>query len=110
MQGLKNKIMKIEMNPNEMVVKAGDSSYLSNGSSIKGKLILTTQRIFFNPEPNGNRNKHMEIYPNDIEDVLFFNEKLLFPSGLNIITKSGTHNKFLIKKRNRWSEMIVKMI
>ena len=98
------------MNPNEMVVKAGDSSYMTNGSSIKGKLILTTQRIYFNPASNGNPIKHLEIYPAEIEDVLFFNEKLLFPAGLNIITKGGTPNKFLVKKRNTWSEMIVKMI
>jgi len=102
--------MKIDMNPNEMVVKAADSCYMSNGSSIKGKLILTTQRIYFNPEANGNPNMHADIYPAEIEDVLFFNEKLLFSGGLNIITKGGTQNKFLVRKRNTWSEMIVKMI
>ena len=101
--------MKIEMNPNEMVVKASDSSLMTNGNSIKGKLILTTQRIYFNPETNGNPGKHVEIYPGEIEDVMFFNEKLLFPSGLNIVTKGGNANKFLVKKRNTWSEMIVKM-
>lgn len=101
--------MKIELNPNEVVVKAGDSNHMDNGNSVKGKLILTTQRIYFKPEPNGSPHDDMEIQPTEIEDVMFFNEKLLFPSGLNIVTKGGIQNKFLVKKRNSWSEMIVKM-
>ncbi|MCD4696153.1 MAG: hypothetical protein K8S16_07910 [Bacteroidales bacterium] len=101
--------MKIEMNPNEMVVKAADSSYLNNGNTIKGKLILTTQRLYFNPEINGSQSKHVEIYPNEIEDVMFFKDRPIMPSGLNIITKDGTENKFLVKKRSAWNAMIVKM-
>ena len=101
--------MKIALNPNEMVVKAGDSSYMANGDSIRGKLILTTQRIYFKPEPNGVEHNDLEIQPGEIKDVMFFNEKILFPCGLNIVTKNGQQNKFLVKKRNSWSEMIVKM-
>lgn len=101
--------MKIALNPNEMVVKAGDSSYLENGSSVRGKLILTTQRIYFKPESNGKSYPDLEIQPAQIADVMFFNEKLFFPSGLNIVMKGGAQNKFLVKKRNSWSEMIVKM-
>lgn len=102
--------MKISLNPNEMVVKAGDSSYMSNGHSIKGKLILTTQRIYFKPESNGTVHSDLEIYPREIQDIMFFNEKILFPSGLNIVTKNGTQNMFLVKKRNIWSEMIARMV
>ena len=46
-------MMKIEMNPNEMVIKAGDSNQVLNGNSIKGKLILTTQRLFFKASEMG---------------------------------------------------------
>ena len=102
--------MKIEMNPNEMVVKAADSSYMNKESEIKGKLILTTQRIYFSPETNGSTQNHLEIYPGEIEDVMFFNEKMLFPCGLNIITEGGMPNKFLVKKRSSWSEMIAQMM
>ena len=101
--------MKIQMNPNEMVVKAADSNFLTNGSSIKGKLILTTQRIYFKPEINGDAEKHLEIYPDKIKEVMFFKDKILFPSGLNIITKDGIDNKFTVKKRSEWSEMIARM-
>lgn len=102
--------MKIEMNPNEMVVKAADSSYMNHEDKVKGKLILTTQRICFSPETNGNPSKHLEIYPTEIEDVMLFNEKVLFPNGLNIVTKNGIQNKFLVKKRGSWSELIARMM
>jgi hypothetical protein len=101
--------MKIQMNPNEMVVKASDSSRLMNGSSIKGKLILTTQRICFKSQTNGNNGDDLEIYPDQIREVMLFNERFIFPSGLNIVTKDGTDNKFLVKKRGDWNEMIVRM-
>ncbi|HPE55131.1 MAG TPA: GRAM domain-containing protein [Bacteroidales bacterium] len=102
--------MKITMNPNEQVVKAGESTLVSNGSPVKGKLILTTQRIYFKAEPNGSEHEDIEIYPRDIRDVVLFKDRVLFPQGLSIITNSDIENKFLIKKREVWSEMIARMM
>ncbi len=101
--------MKIEMNPNEIVIKAGDTNQVLNGTSIKGKLILTTQRLYFKASENGQPHEDVEIWPEEIKDVMFFNNKILFSNGLTIITKDGEENKFLIKNRNSWSEMIVRM-
>ncbi len=101
--------MKIEMNPNEIVIKADDSSQIINGNSGKGKLILTNKRLYFKASENGKKYDDVEIMPDDIKDVMFFNNRLLFSSGLNIITKNGIENKFLVKNRNDWSEMIVRM-
>jgi hypothetical protein len=101
--------MRIDMNPNEMVIKAGDGDHVSNGSIIKGKLILTNQRLYFKPESNGHIHPGVEIMPDEIKDVMFYNNRLLFSNGLNIITKDGIENKFLIKNRSDWSEMIVRM-
>lgn len=101
--------MKIDMNPNEMVIKAGDSNHVLNGNTIKGKLILTNQRIFFKPETNGKPHSEVEIWPDEIKDVMFYNNRLLFSNGLNIVTKNGAENKFLVKNRSDWSEMIVRM-
>jgi hypothetical protein len=98
------------MNPNEVVLQASDGTYMNNGSTIKGKLILTSQRIYFKAIKNGNPSSDREIYPDQIEDVLFFNEKLLFPNGLMVITRDGKENRFLVKKRKSWSEKIVKMM
>ena len=101
--------MKIDMNPNEMVIKASDSDHVINGGSMKGKLILTNQRIYFRPEPNGQTYPVLEILPDEIKDVMFFNNRFLFSNGLNIVTKDGTENKFLVKNRSDWSELIVRM-
>lgn len=101
--------MKIDMNPNEMVIKAGDSDHISNGTTIKGKLILTNQRLYFKPEINGINHSDVEIWPDDIRDVMFYNNRLIFSNGLNIITKDGNENKFLVKDRADWSEMIVRL-
>ena len=101
--------MKIEMNPNEMVIKAGDTNQVLNGNSIKGKLILTTQRLFFKASENGQPHYDVEIWPEEIKEVMFFNNRLIFSNGLSVITKNGDENKFLIKNRNSWSEMIVRM-
>lgn len=102
--------MKITMNPNEQVVKAGESTYVSNGSPVKGKLIITTQRVYFRAESNGSQHEDIEIYPKDIRDVVLFKDRILFPQGLNIITSNNLENKFLIKKREVWSEMIARMM
>jgi len=101
--------MKIEMNPNEMVIKAGDGNQLLNGSSVKGKLILTTQRLYFKAAENGQKYEDVEIWPQEIKEVMFFKNKLLFSNGLNVVTNDGIENKFLIKNRESWSEMIVRM-
>jgi len=101
--------MKIEMNPNEIVVKAGDGDQVLNGTPRKGKLIITNQRIYFKVGENEKKNGDLEIWPKDIKEVIFFKNRFLFPNGLNIITKNGNDNKFLVKNRNRWSEMIVRM-
>ena len=101
--------MKIDMNPNEMVVKAGDGNQILNGGSIKGKLILTNQRLYFKVSENGEKHEDVEIWPKDIKEVMFFKNRFLFSNGLNVITSDGIENKFLIKDRNSWSEMIVSM-
>lgn len=102
--------MKITMNPNEQVVRAGDSTLIFNGDSVKGKLILTTQRIYFKAEPNGSEHEDVEIYPKDIRDVMLFKDRMFFPQGLSIVTNDNNENKFLISKREEWSRMIVRMV
>lgn len=101
--------MKIDMNPNEMVIRASDCNHLANGNSIKGKLILTNQRICFKPELNGKSSPDIEILPEEIRDVMLYKNRLLFSNGLNIVTKSGIENKFLVKDRSGWSELIARM-
>ncbi len=102
--------MKIDLKANEMVVKATDTNHLVSGSEkIKGKLILTNQRIYFKGL-NGNAGKYdMEIEPKTIRDVLYFNPSILQRNGLNLVTREGKELKFTLKQRNNWGEMIANM-
>ncbi len=99
--------MKIELKANEMVVKASDTNYFTNGNEkIKGKLILTNQRIYFK-SVNGHTGKYdLEIEPKTIKDVLFFNPNLFIRNGLSLVLGSGGELKFTLKKRGEWGQMI----
>jgi hypothetical protein len=101
--------MVIPLKANEVVIKAGDSSFLDDCEKICGKLILTNQRIYFITY-NGHAEKYdQEILPSDIREVIFFNIKRFLPNGLNVVLKSGEERKFSLKKRNEIGEMINKM-
>lgn len=102
--------MKINLKANEMVVKATDTNLcIDEKVKIKGKLILTNQRIYFKGT-NGHIGKHdLEIDPKTIQDVLFFNTFLFLRNGLNLVLKQGRELKFLVKNRNQWGEMIAGM-
>lgn len=102
--------MKIDLKANEMVVKATDTNHLINGAEkIKGKLIITNQRIYFK-SVNGNTGKYdIEIDPKTISDVLFFNPGFLQHNGLNLVTTEGNEMRFTLKKRNSWGQMIANL-
>lgn len=101
--------MQINLKPNEIVVKAGNSGRLQNGTNIDGKLIVTNQRIYFRCL-NGHAEKYdLEIPPSQISEVHFFNTGFLSPNGLNLILKGGEELKFKIKQRNSFGELINKM-
>ena len=101
--------MRIDLKPNEVVVKAGNSDRLDNGSKVDGKFIVTNQRIYFKCL-NGYAEKYdLEITPAQIREVHFFNTGFLSPNGLNLILKGGEEIKFRIKQRNSFGELINRM-
>ncbi|MFC2116819.1 hypothetical protein ACFLTU_10105 [Bacteroidota bacterium] len=101
--------MVIPLKANEVVVKAGDSTYYPDSEKVGGKLILTNQRIYFKAL-NGIAGKFdLEINPREILEVIFFNTKKILPNGLNVVMKSGEERKFSLKKRNEVGAMINKM-
>ena len=69
--------MKIDLKPNEQVIKAGNSKYM-NGTTVDGKFILTNQRIYFKPAsesdskcgdcPRGNKRSH------SVQDWIFLKQ------------------------------------
>ncbi|MBE0637490.1 MAG: hypothetical protein IH598_03115 [Bacteroidales bacterium] len=102
--------MKINLQANETVVRATDSNLcVSENEKIKGKLILTNQRIYFK-STNGHTGKYdLEIDPKSIQDVLFFNTFVFLRNGLNLVLKHGHELRFLLRNRNQWGEMIAGM-
>lgn len=101
--------MKIDLKPNEVVVKAGDSGRIHNGDKVDGKFIVTNQRIYFKSS-NGHADLYdLEITPSQIKEVHFFNTGFLSPNGLNLILKDGDEFRFKVKQRNSFGELINSM-
>ena len=98
--------MVVDLKANELVLKAGDSNYFADDKNVDGKLILTNQRVYFKTKEEINSNYNLEILPNQIQEILYFNTLKIFPNGLNIILKEGKQLKFKIGKRNDWGKVL----
>jgi len=103
--------MKVDFKANEVVTKAGDAEFFVNGdnSRVRGKLILTNQRLYFITKETLEKNYNQEIMPSAIKEILYFNTMKFFPNGLNIITREGEELRFVVKKRNAWCEYLNKI-
>ena len=101
--------MVIPLKANEIVVKAGDSTFYSNSEKIGGKLILTNQRIYFMASNGHAEQYNLEINPGEILEVIYFNIRKILPTGLNVVMKNGEERKFSLNKRNEVGAMINKM-
>lgn len=98
--------MKVNLKPNEVVVKATDTNHLANDDKVKGKLILTNQRIYFKTLDLDQEKFNVELLPADISEVMVFNTYSLFSNGLSLITRDGRELKFTLKKRDEWCRSI----
>jgi hypothetical protein len=101
--------MTVDLKANEVVVKATDSEYFGDNEKISGKLILTNQRLYFKTLQEEENRYNMEIMPNEIHEVIPFNTSFFSKNGLNLVTKTGNHYKFLMKKRDTWGVIINKI-
>ncbi|MCF8302601.1 MAG: hypothetical protein K9I94_04925 [Bacteroidales bacterium] len=102
--------MKIDLKPNEVVVKAGDTNRLVNKEEqIKGKLILTNQRLYFKSSDQEPKDHDLELMPGELKEIMYFKTGLFASNGLNLITSHGNELKFKMKKRDSWGERLVKM-
>lgn len=97
--------MVVNLKANEMVTKAGNVKYHSINGDVKGKLILTNQRIYFKSTENTNGH-NMEIMPSEIRELLYFKTGMFSNNGMTVLTKDGQELKFIVKKRNEWSKLI----
>lgn len=100
--------MKIDLKPNEQVVKATDSLYM-NGSKVKGKLILTNQRLYFKTSGERRTDLDLEIVPVEIKEVIPFKTGFFSNNGLNIVKKDGKELNFKIRDRDTWCKLVNQM-
>ena len=101
--------MVIDLKANEIVKKAGNVQHVNGTGEIKGKLILTNQRLYFKTVEDNHQDSDMEIMPTEIQELLYFKTGIFFNNGLTVLTRQGEELKFVVKKRDSWSQLINKM-
>jgi hypothetical protein len=102
--------MTVKLNPNEVVLKAGDTNQVIENNTIEGKLIVTNQRIYFKTLDIESEKFNLEILFDNILEVIYFSKGLLFGvKGLNVVTRDGKSHNFPLKKRDEFGQLINKM-
>jgi hypothetical protein len=102
--------MTVNLNANEVVLKAGDTNQVIDNSTIEGKLIVTNQRIYFKTLKEETERFNLEIMFDNILEVIFYSKGLLFGvKGLNVVTRDGKSHSFPLKKRDEIGQLINKM-
>jgi hypothetical protein len=101
--------MTVKLYPNEVVLNAGDTNQVVDNKTVKGKLIVTNQRIYFKSLPDDSTLFNLEILFENILEVIFYNKGLFLTKGLNIVTRDGRNFLFPLKKRDEIGQLINKM-
>jgi hypothetical protein len=101
--------MTVKLNPNEVVLKAGDTHQVVDNKTVNGKLIVTNQRIYFKPLTEESNIFNLEILFENILEVIFYSKGLFLLKGLNIVTRDGKNYAFPLKKRDEIGQLINKM-
>ena len=101
--------MTVKLNPNEVVLKAGDTNQLIDNNTISGKLIVTNQRIYFKTLIEDTEKFNLEILFENILEVIYFSKGLFSVKGLNVVTRDGRSLSFPLKKRDEIGELINSM-
>ena len=102
--------MTVELNANEVVLKAGDTNQVINNNTIEGKLIVTNQRIYFKTLNEETEKFNLEILFDNMCEVIFYSKGLLFGvKGLNVVTRDGKCHSFPLKKRDEIGQLINRM-
>lgn len=101
--------MTVKLNPNEVVLNAGDTNQVIDNKTVNGKLIVTNQRVYFKPIEDSISSFSLEILFDNILEVIFYSKGLFSAKGLNIITRDGRSFAFPLKKRDEIGQLINKM-
>ena len=106
---LNNRIMTVKLNPNEVVIKAGDTNQVIDNSTIDGKLIVTNQRIYFKTVRADHERHNFEIMFDNILEVIYFGRGFFSVQGIRVVTRDGNNHSFPLKKRDEFGQLINSM-
>lgn len=106
---IKEKAMTVKLQPNEVVIKAGDTNQVVDNNTIDGKLIVTNQRIYFRAIKEEAQRINLEILFEDIKEVIYYSKGLFAAKGLNVVTRDGRILTFPLKKRDEFGQLINSM-
>jgi hypothetical protein len=101
--------MTVKLNPNEVVIKAGDTNQVVGNDTIEGKLIVTNQRLYFKTLNAETERFNLEIMFENILEVIYFSRGLFSVKGLNVITRDGRCISFPLRKRDEFGQLINRM-
>jgi hypothetical protein len=101
--------MTVKLNPNEVVIKAGDTNQVVGNDTIEGKLIVTNQRLYFKTLKEETERFNLEIMFENILEVIYFSRGLFSVKGLNVITRDGRCLSFPLRKRDEFGQLINRM-
>jgi hypothetical protein len=104
-----DRIMTVKLNPNEVVIKAGDTNQVVDNSTIDGKLIITNQRIYFKTVRDDHERHNFEILFDNILEVIYFGRGLFSAQGIRVVTRDGNNHSFPLKKRDEFGQLINSM-
>ena len=103
--------MKIDLHPNEKLLREGAANLLRGVETVGGKLFLTDQRLFFQ-----SHSFNVQTGPTDIPLAEVRGTRLcwtkflgvipLFPNSLAVATTSGTEYRFVLFGRKGWATAI----
>lgn len=101
--------MTVKLNPNEVVLKAGDTNQVIDNQKIDGKLIVTNQRIYFRALKEEAEKFNIEILFDNVLEVLFYQKGIFSAKGINVVTRDGSSHIFPLKQRDEIGLLINKM-
>ncbi len=101
--------MTVKLRPNEVVLKAGDTSQVIDSATIPGKLIVTNQGLYFKTLVEDTEKFNLEILFDNILEVIYFSRGLFSVKGLNVVTRDGNTFSFPLRKRDEFGQLINKM-
>jgi hypothetical protein len=102
--------MKIDLDPNETLIRQGGANLQRRWEAVGGRLLLTNARLVFSSHAFNVQKGSVEIPLAAIRDVApcwtkFLGFLPLAPNSLCVSTDQGEH-RFVVHGRSQWAEAI----